>query len=104
MTAFNASTDLPTGTGRTIDTVEKLLLWAAEILLVNNPTDKYVRVAGAASENTVQITSGTDADNTVRIQCSVTFKYDLTQLGGSSADWYRASTLNTAPIPAVFKG
>ncbi len=104
MTAFNPSTDLPTGTGRVCDTIEKLNAWTAEILLANNPTKKFVRVAGNASENIAQISSGVDSDNTQRIQTACVFEEDLTLLGASVADWARVKEMDTAPIPTAFKG
>lgn len=103
MTAFNPSTDLPTG-DRACLTIEQLNAWTAEILLANNPTKKFVRTAGLASENRAQLSGGVDADNTQRIQTLCVFEEDLALLGSSLPDWKRVKEMDTAPIPAAFKG
>jgi hypothetical protein len=104
MTAFNASTDLPTGAGRTITTIEQLNAWSAEILLINNATAKYVRKAGDTAENRIQVSTGVDADNTQRVQTLCIFEYDLAAIGTAAADWTRVKEVGSAPIPASMKG
>jgi len=103
MTAFNPSTDLPTG-DRACTTIEQLHAWTAMILLVNNPTKKFVRLAGSASENRAQVSTGVDADNIQRLQTLCVLEEDISLLGTAIADWKRVKELDTAPIPTALKG
>ncbi|ELS32787.1 MULTISPECIES: hypothetical protein [Pseudanabaena] len=101
MTAFSTS-DLPTG-DRACTTVEQVVAWGTEVLRVNNPTEKFVRVAGNPAENRVQFGNGVDSDNTQNVQCVCVFKEDPTTVGLSLPAWKTVAALNSAPIPTALK-
>lgn len=102
MTAFTTA-DLPTG-DRACTTVEQLIAWGTEILLANNPKEKFLRVSGQPTENRIQYSDGADADSIQRIQCLCIFEYDTSKAGLAIADWKTVKEMNTAGIPAAFKG
>ena len=103
MTSFNPSTDLPTG-DRACTTIEQLHAWTAMVLLVNNPTKKFVRTAGLASENRAQVSMGVDADNVQRLQTLCVLEEDISLFGTVQPDWKRVKEMDTAPIPVSMKG
>lgn len=102
MTAFT-SAQLPTGT-RQITTIEELIAWGCLILVVNNPTSKFVRRAGDPAENRFQFGEGVDSDNTIRNQVLAVLSYDISKAGSSLPDWKKVEEESTAPIPASFTG
>ncbi len=102
MTAFTTA-QLPTG-ARQITTIEELIAWATQILVVNNPTSKFVREAGEAATNRFQFGEGVDSDNTIRNQCLAVLEYDTSKAGLSLPDWKKVKEASTATIPVSFTG
>ncbi len=102
MTAFTTA-QLPTG-ARAIATVEELIAWAGMILVINNPTDKFVRLAGQPAENRFQFGEGVDSDNTIRNQIIAVLTSDMSKAGQSLPDWKTIKEDSTAPIPVSFTG
>ncbi len=102
MTAF-ATSQLPTGT-RAITTVEELIAWAGLVLVVSNPTSKFVREAGEAATNRFQFGSGVDSDNVIRNQVLAVLEYDTSKAGLSLPDWKKVKEASTVVIPTSFTG
>lgn len=102
MAAFTNG-DLPTG-ARACTTVEQLNAWTAQILLVNNAKEKFLRTAGQAAENRFQYSDGVDADNTQRVQTFCVFEFDTTTFGTGVPDWKQVKEASSLAIPAAFKG
>ena len=103
MTAFNASTDLPTG-NRAITTLEELLVWTSQALALCNPTDRFVRTVGDASELTCQYGRYPDSQGIYRHQGVAVILVDPAKVGTSAPDWKTTKEVSTTPIPANMKG
>lgn len=102
MTAFTTAM-LPTGT-RAIATLEELHHWCTQHLLALNPTAKFVRSSGLASENRVSQSDYADADSILRIQNVVILEFDTSKFGQSLADWKQVKELSTTAALTAFSG
>lgn len=102
MTAFT-NADLPTG-ARACTTVEQLNAWTAQILLVNNPKEKFLRVSGNPAENRFQYSDGVDADSKQMVQTLCVLEFDISTFGTGVPDWKQVKEASTAAIPTAFKG
>lgn len=102
MTAFT-TTQLPTG-ARACDTVERLVLWGAQIIQRFNAKATYNRLTGEAQEPMVRVNEFFDADGVPRTQIVVTLERDLDAVGANTPDWRDVKELSVTAIPAMFGG
>lgn len=103
MTAFNAATDLPTG-DRAITTVEELHVWTSQVLAMCNPTNRFIRTVGEASELTCAWGVYPDSQGIYQHQGVAVIPQDPTKVGLSLPDWKTTKAISTTPIPANMKG
>lgn len=101
MSAF-VSSQIPLGT-RLPNTVEKLLLWCAYILLRFTTKKTFLRRTGLPEEPVCSVEKFTDADGNKCIQVFVILP-EIDSAETALADWMRAGDLATTAIPTPFSG
>lgn len=103
MSAFNPSTDLPTG----IDTLEKLLQWAVEVAAFLHTNSQYKELKGNAVDDgfapLIDVSYITAYDGTRRAIARMSVELDPEYNTATSPLWEYAREWNNAPIPARFK-
>jgi hypothetical protein len=101
MTALNISTDIPSQ----INTLERLVVWAAVTLKACNPTLRVVETANAQGEY-VAISSifQADGDESTRFFGRCSIKLDPNWSSNTTQKlWQNAQELSNTAIPDAFK-
>jgi len=101
MSAF-ISSQIPLTT-RLPNTVERMLLWCAYILLRFTVKKTFLRRTGLPEEPVCSIEKFTDADGNKCIQVFVVLP-ELDSAETALADWMRAGEIATTAIPSTFSG
>lgn len=97
MTAY-ASGNIPSN----VNTIERLHLWTALILIRNNPTLAILENADASPQKAVQGYFYRAADNTLRFTARATLQIDDTYATQTRKFWENALELTNTAIPTGF--
>jgi hypothetical protein len=99
MTAFDKTTDLPA----TVNSVEKLFIWATMVLARVNPTRRVVESPDLSAINVVVPNVIKADDNTVRFVGRVSIELDSNYGTGTQKLWEFAKDLDNVAIPSNYK-